>query len=285
MFAAFLGVVLVFILTVVFVLLATDHFAGKSRGEKSGGKSGKRTWRKVRHPDAELSQRAVAMVPTIPATPVLPFPAHLLPLLSSAPRMRNLEPVYAAIDRYRKRKNLPPLPPTPATTTASTYGTSRLSVLDLLFPHSEASATATAENNNSSSDYSSGSAVSSAVTSSGSPDPFEPGQVPVYVGQSPFSCQTSIVPMTQNQFYLVVQINMNGYEESVYYARTARGKAGGGKRESGAGESPRGSSETLNFEDETAAKEDGELEELPSPVSSSTSSLQSAIFIPPPPSF
>ena len=30
-----------------------------------------------------------------------------------------------------------------------------------------------------------------------------------YLAESPFSCQTSIVPVTRNQFYLVVQINMN----------------------------------------------------------------------------
>lgn len=30
-----------------------------------------------------------------------------------------------------------------------------------------------------------------------------------YLAEAPFSCQTSIVPMTRNQFYLVLQINMN----------------------------------------------------------------------------
>lgn len=33
-----------------------------------------------------------------------------------------------------------------------------------------------------------------------------------YLAEAPFSCQTSIVPVTRNQFYLVVQINMNGNE-------------------------------------------------------------------------
>ncbi len=33
-----------------------------------------------------------------------------------------------------------------------------------------------------------------------------------YLAESPFSCQTSIVPVTRSQFYLVVQINMNNAE-------------------------------------------------------------------------
>ena len=34
-----------------------------------------------------------------------------------------------------------------------------------------------------------------------------------YLAKAPFSCQTSIVPVTRTQFYLVMQINLNEDEE------------------------------------------------------------------------
>ena len=43
----------------------------------------------------------------------------------------------------------------------------------------------------------------------------------VYLAESPISCQTSIVPMTRNQFYLVVQINLNNGETKTNNAAIA----------------------------------------------------------------
>ena len=48
-----------------------------------------------------------------------------------------------------------------------------------------------------------------------------------YLAEAPFSCQTSIVPMTRNQFYLVLQINMNSGD----LAKAKDGKSEGQEEE------------------------------------------------------
>jgi hypothetical protein len=48
------------------------------------------------------------------------------------------------------------------------------------------------------------------------PEAATPSPLPTqYLAESPFSCQTSIVPVTRDQFYLVVQINMNRDSSSI----------------------------------------------------------------------
>ena len=126
-----------------------------------------------------------------------------------------------------------------------------------------------------------------------------------YLAESPFSCQTSIVPVTRNQFYLVVQINMNnGAVNGDDNEQAERPKEGGeGERAESPEEEEEEEEEEAVLErektEEGGGEEDGKtgfaqvpgaaaaaqpsLSLLPLSFSASGSSVSSLPPLPPPP--
>ncbi|XP_059093261.1 uncharacterized protein LOC131888427 [Tigriopus californicus] len=155
--------------------------------------------------------KGIAPTPTLPQ----PFPA--------ADCQSNLEPIYAAINKHRRRHGdgiHPPLPPTPASSSV-TYGKTRarlskVSFMDIVWQDNGVmTRSLTSEECTSRANSNSVTRAPPSMASASMPSEPTPMSGTTYLAESPFSCQTSIVPMTRNQFYLVVQINMNGGNQDV----------------------------------------------------------------------